>query len=188
MKTNKSTIYPVRNATYNQRGQLTTLDQGSFTLGGDRLLTSFSYDDSTKRRGWLTGTTVSRGVNSPPAAADVLLNLKMDYFDNGNVKSVQQTAGGTSDNPTFTNNYDYDGQERLRYAESKGADGTVATGIFPWEAYSFDSLNRMTARRIGGATYPYAYEAPNTSPKHVDAPTGYMGYHYDYDANGSQIK
>jgi YD repeat-containing protein len=47
---------------------------------------------------------------------------------------------------------------------------------------AFDDLGRMALRTIGTTSYTYSY----SDTQHVDAPTGYRGNDYDYNAAGSQ--
>ncbi len=163
---------PVFGATYNERGQLLTLLQGGTAPLNNLLTSSFTYDDTTTQRGWLTNLTVT-------SAAGTHLNETLGYTPNGNIASVAQSASGDN-SPTFTNVFSYDGLDRLITAVSTAVSTpTLALN----ESYSFDTLGRMTSRTVGSTTRPYTYS--NLAPK--DAPTNYNGTTYAYDANGSQV-
>ena len=51
--------YPVYSTSYNERGQVTSLQQGSGPLYLNLLTTNYTYDDATTKRGWLTRTQVT---------------------------------------------------------------------------------------------------------------------------------
>jgi len=104
-------------------------------------------------------------------------NETLGYTANGNIASVAQTATDAN-NKTFSNSFTYDGLERLITAGS-----TDPAPLYANESYSFDTLGRMTSRTVGGTARPYSY----SDPAHKDAPTGYNGVSYTYDANGSQV-
>jgi RHS repeat-associated protein len=163
---------PIFSSQYNDRGQLTQIVQGtSPTQNG--LTTNFGYDDTTTKRGWLKQITAS--TNSTE-----VLNLTMGYYPNGNISQVQQTSSGTN-NPSFTNTYTYDAFDRLKTASS--VCGSCSGGkLFVYEEYQFDSLSRMSQRKLDQTWYSVAYN----DPAHKDAPTGYNGATYGYDALGNQ--
>ena len=155
-------------ATYNERGQLATLGQGT-SGNGNYLTTTFTYDDSSTKRGWLTRVQATSNNG-----ATTLLDLNMGYTLNGNISSVSQNASGDPNNPTFTNSFAYDGLDRLR---------VVTSTLFLNETYTFDTLGRMTSRTIGGTNYTLAY----SDTAHIDAPTYYSRTgSYGYDDNGNQ--
>ncbi|MDQ2808148.1 MAG: hypothetical protein M3Z04_14730, partial [Chloroflexota bacterium] len=165
---------PVANATYNERAQLLTLVQGVGPVppynSSNLLTSSFSYDDTTTQRGWLTNITVASDSGTH-------LNETLGYTANGNIAAVAQSAGGDN-SPTFSNSFTYDGLDRLITAVSTG----TPQPLYANESYSFDTLGRMTSRTVGGTTRPYSYSAT-----HPDAPSIYNGTSYTYDANGSQV-
>ncbi len=170
---------PVYDTQYNEWGELTSLRQGSAPLN-NLLTTQFGYNV----RGWLTNTLASTlDSNSQPVTQ---LNMKYGYDANGNVKSLTNTAvsnPSTTTNPTFSNAYTYDWLDRIASGTSTAASGTGGASLFPAESYSYDNLDRMTTRIIGGLQYNYAY----TDTAHIDAPTSYHGNGYHYDANGDQL-
>lgn len=159
-------LYPVYNASYNARGQLLTLQQGSGPTYGDLLTSTYTYDDANTRRGWLTNLTVT-------ARHITYLNLSLSYTANGNIAGVQQTATALN-NLAFSNSFTYDGLDRLR---------TATSNLYSSESYSFDSLGRLTTRTLGGTALIYTYG----DGAHKDAPTAYKGTIYSYDANGNQV-
>jgi RHS repeat-associated protein len=160
-------IQIVQSASYNQRGQLTSLRQGKNSPTGDNLITTYTYDDATTKRGWLIGTTVSTANNT------ALLNLGIQYTANGNISQVTQSAGNNAD--MFTNTYEYDGLDRLTHS---------AGTLYPEERYGFDDLGRMITRTVGINSYAIGY----TDTLHIDGPTTYHNNKYEYDTNGNQIK
>lgn len=167
---------PVWSSTYNVRGQLTQLLQGSSPYA-NAATTNYTYDDSTTKRGWLENTQVLVGSGGDQYEA---LDLTLDYSDNGNILSVNQSATGGSNNPTFTNSYTYDALDRLKTASSSG------TTLFETETYTFDSLSRMATRKFGATATPITIGYTSGPGSHIDAPTSYNGYSYTYDAVGNQ--
>jgi RHS repeat-associated protein len=165
-----TTAKPVYDATYNARGQLETLVQGTQFGSGDMLTTAYTYDDASTKRGWLTKTKVTTA-----AGATTHLELNVAYKLDGNISQISQVSGGTSANPTFTNNFTYDGLERMR------SFTTNNTAVFTSEQVSFDQWPRMTSRTIGGVQYNYTYDAT-----HVDRITAFKGNTYAYDDVGNQ--
>src|SRR5450756_2343853 len=95
------------------------------------------------------------------------------------------TDAGTN-NPTYTNTYQYDGFNRLTNAQSVG--GGLLPPLFPTGSYDFDGIGRMTTRHIGTTTNNYSY----TNSAHIDAPTAYGSIGnmntYSYDAAGNQTQ
>jgi RHS repeat-associated protein len=164
---------PVQTATYNERGQMLTLVQG-VTSPNNQLTTTYEYDDTSTKRGWLTKTTVQAG-----SGGSTVLDLTLGYTLNGNISSVTQGAIGTG-NTTFQNTFEYDGLDRLKKATSTGTNGNPY--IFPEEEYTFDALDRMSQRKLAATPYPVEYNDSD----HKDAPTGYNGQQYSYDADGNQ--
>jgi RHS repeat-associated protein len=167
--------YPVSSATYNERGQLDVLVQG--TAGNALLTTDYSYNV----RGWMQGMVVT-------TANATLLNLGIEFEGNGNIRTIRNsgvTSPGST-NPEFTNSFQYDGLDRLINATSVISNPSTLNALFPGERYTFDSLDRMTTRSFtetaGVNTYTYSYG--DTTHKH--APTSYKGNAYAYDANGNQ--
>jgi RHS repeat-associated protein len=165
---------PVADATYNERGQLTKLVQGS---GNNVLTTVYSYT----MIGWLSNTMVT--APNGAGGTNILLNLGLSYTANGNIASVsnQNITNPGSNNPTFTNSFTYDGLNRLRSATSTSSLGS---GLFADESYSFDAIGRMTTRYIGTTSYDYDYE----DSEHIDAPTAYQDFTFEYDAAGNQVE
>jgi RHS repeat-associated protein len=185
--TNKSSIWPVVETSYNERGQITLLRQGPTSPTNDNLFTYFWYDDTTTKRGWLTETKVtSNGGNT------IHLDLNIAYYANGNISQIANqgiTSPVAWTNPEFTVNYWYDGLDRLRRAQSSM---TGNYSMFPEEFYNFDSLGRMTERTLNSGTPAriFDYDTNSSAPK--DGPDSYgnstVGYTtYGYDANGNQI-
>jgi YD repeat-containing protein len=159
---------PVDSATYNERGQLATLGQGT-SGNGNYLTTTFTYDDASTSHSWLTEVQATSNNR-----ATTLLDLSMGNTLNGNVSSVSQKASGDPNNPTFTNSFAYDGLDRLR---------VVTSTLYLNGIYTFDTLGRMTSRNIGGTNYTLAY----SDTAHIDAPTSYSRTgSYGYDDNGNQ--
>jgi RHS repeat-associated protein len=178
LATNKSTVWPVYNATYNERAQITLLDQGSNSPVNDHLITTYGYDDATTKRGLLSRTRVTSNGGSA-----LHLDLNMAYSPSGNVTEIRQIAGsaGSSTNPTFTNTFTYDGLDRLKSAAS------TSSSIFPTEQYTYGSTGRLESRTIGGTNYNYAYnDNANGNGIYPDKPVAYRNYQYGYDANGNQ--
>lgn len=186
LSTNKSTVLPVYAATYNERGQLLTLDQGTNSTSNDHVVTSHTYDAATTKRGWLNRTRVTTNNG-----ATVQLDLNLTWSATGNLTEMRQTAGsaGSTTNPTFTNTYTYDGLHRLLSATS--TNGSTGAGIFPTEQYTFDSTSRMKSRTIGGTTHNYTYPdviiPEDGTGVYSDKPTAYRNYQYTYDAAGNQV-
>lgn len=165
--------YPVYGATYNARGQLLTLDQGSGPAVTDWLHTAYTYDEATTQRGWLTKTRVT---SKDTSGFDVeRLNWNLTYYANGNIEWVNQSATDAN-NLSFSNRFQYDGLDRMRVMTSTN------TTVFPSEQTSFDSLGRMTLRTLGGVGYSVSYG----DSAHKDAPTGYLTNTYSYDVVGNQ--
>ena len=160
---------PVYSAQYNERSQLTQLQQGSAPQN-NLLTTAYQYNV----RGWLTQTLAT-------TSNATLLNLSMSFYLNGNVSSIsnQNITNPSSSNPTFTNTFQYDWLNRLSSASSTSAQ---VGSLFPTEQYEFDNLSRMTTRTIGGTQQTYAYN----DAAHKDAPTSYNGNTYSYDQAGNQ--
>ena len=172
LSSTQSGPYPVYSASYNEWGELTSLDQGSTPPVNDHLYTNYSYDPL---RAWMTSVVVTTTNNT-------FLNMSYSYYSNGDVQQIAQsaTAGDINTSPTFTNTFSYDQLDRLSSASSTSSNGS----LFPTESYAFDTLGRMTQRTIGGTQYAYGY----TDPSHVDAPTSYSygSRSYAYNANGNQ--
>ncbi len=160
---------PVYSTQYNERGQISQLQQGSAPQN-NLLTTSYQYSV----RGWLTQTLAT-------TSNATLLNLATSYYQNGNVASIsnQNISNPSTSNPTFTNSFSYDWLNRLSSASSTS---TQVGSLFPTEQYEFDNLSRMTTRTIGGTPQTYAYN----DPAHKDAPTSYKGNTYSYDQAGNQ--
>jgi RHS repeat-associated protein len=168
---------PVLSATYNARGQLETLVQGTSSSSSNKVTTTYAYDDTSTKRGWLTNTTVKTGT-APNETT--ILNLGLSYYDNGNVYTVSQSSNDTG-NTTFSNSFFYDGLDRLRQANSTGTNSHPE--LFTDEEYDFDELGRMTERTLGGTV---AHTIDYGDAAHIDAPTSYKGSQYGYDTNGNQ--
>lgn len=164
---------PVTSATYNEREQMLTLVQG-VTSPNNQLSTTYTYDDSSTKRGWLTNTTVQAG-----SGGITVLNLALGYTLNGNISSVTQSATDMG-NVKFNNTYIYDGLDRLTSATSSNTSGN--TSIFPHEDYAFDTLGRTTDRTVGTGSYTLSYD----DAAHKDAVTLYKGQQYSYDLDGNQ--
>lgn len=173
--------YPVYSATYNEKGQLLSMGQGSM-LSTNYLTTTLTYDDATTKRGRLLNTNVtSLDANNNTST---LLNLSYTYTNNSDIQQIsnQNISKPSTTNPTFTNTYGYDFFDRLASASSTAS--TSSGSLFPSESYSFDLISRMTSRVISNTTYSYAYG----DTLHADAPTSYKGNSYSYDAAGNQTK
>ena len=113
-----------------------------------------------------------------------VLNLTLDYSDNGNITSVVQSSGGTN-SPTFTNSYTYDAFDRLKTASSS-ATGSSPQSMFATEAYEFDSLSRMITRTVGSKVPDRVCHGQRLD---VDVSTSYPlnSTTYGYDAVGNQV-
>ncbi|MDQ3707367.1 MAG: PA14 domain-containing protein, partial [Chloroflexota bacterium] len=176
-------VFPVFDAQYNARAQLTELKQGTSSSATDLLTTVYTYDDLLttvpSKRGWLARTEVKAGATG---ATTTILDSTMTYYKNGNISTLNQLSSVDS-SPTFTNTFLYNARDQLISA-------TNSAGLWASETYAFDALNRMTTRTIGGTTYNYSYydhTLIENANKPVDAPYAYGNNTYSYDANGDQV-
>jgi hypothetical protein len=111
---------------YDVMNRPTTKYYGQAHKNGNLGDVRFYYDNAlgdgdpntASKRGWLGQTIVTGG-------GATLLDLKITYENNGNVKTVSQNAIGTN-GPTFTNSFTYDQKDRLRSAQSTGTNGSAS--------------------------------------------------------------